>query len=99
MQLALARERGVTPHAIDRDPHQLGAVVVELGEHFVEERQLIAADGTPVGGIEGENHRTAAQLGERERLVRRGVQREVRRGGPRWQDGIVGRRVSCHKCS
>jgi hypothetical protein len=51
--------------AIDRDPKKLGPVIVKLGQDLVVERHLIAADRTPIGGIEGKNdHLSARSLNE-----------------------------------
>src|SRR3712207_9354773 len=53
----------MAPHAVDPDAEQLRVAALELGEHLVEERHLVTADGTPSGGIEGQHPRTSAEIG------------------------------------
>jgi hypothetical protein len=67
----------VTPLAIDRDPEELGVEFLDLGENLVVESHLVAADRTPVGGIEGEDDRPPAKVGEGDGLVRGRVEGEV----------------------
>src|SRR6267142_1752014 len=74
MQLAIVRERLMTPGAVDRDAKKLRAVPAELGQDVVVEAHLVAADRTPVGRVEGKDHAPAGQLVERQRLIRRDVQ-------------------------
>ena len=71
----------VAPHSVDRDAQQLRAVLAEFRQHLVVKRELIAADRTPVRRIEGEDHRSALQLAERQILIRRHAQCEPRSGG------------------
>jgi hypothetical protein len=54
-------------------------VALQLGESLVEERHLVAADWASVGGVEDEDHRTAAQVGELQRLSGGAGEREVGR--------------------
>src|SRR5258705_13410027 len=49
-----------------------------LGQHFVVERHLITAHRTPVGGIEREHHRRAAQFAQRGRCAISGDELEIR---------------------
>ena len=52
----------MAPHAIHRDVDELRTMGVELGVCGVVEGHLIAADGTPDGRIEGQDHRSAAKV-------------------------------------
>src|SRR5207248_10841173 len=70
VELAIAGECGVAPHAVHRDPEELGVVALELRQDFVVEGHLIAAHGAPVRGIEGQDHGPAADTPERHRLTR-----------------------------
>ena len=79
VQLAVARERAVTPHAIHRDPDQLGPVLAELRQDLVVKAHLITADRTPIRGVEREDHGATAELGQRNALVRGALEFEVRR--------------------
>jgi hypothetical protein len=63
----------MTPCAIDRDPHEFGAQAAKLRQDLIEERRLIAADGTPIGGIERKDHGAPAEISERHSLVQHGV--------------------------
>src|SRR5437763_715641 len=80
-QLARLGEGAVAPDAVDGDAQELRVVLLEFAPHLVVQRQLIAADGTPVGGIEDEDDRAAAEIAEANHLMGRGAQLEVRRGG------------------
>src|SRR6266446_2378363 len=77
MQFALAGERSVAPGAIHRDAEQLGAVALELGQDLVVQRHLIAADRTPVRGIERQNHGLAAVVPQRDGLIRGALECEL----------------------
>ena len=56
MQVAVVGEGEVAPDAVDRDAQQLGVELLELRQELVVERQLVAADRAPVGGVEDEDH-------------------------------------------
>src|SRR5438093_9929596 len=92
MEVAVLRERGVAPHAVDRDPQQPGPVLLELRKDLVVQRHLVPADRTPVRGIEGEDHRLALQLPERQLLVGGDGEREIRGGRSALKD--VGHGIS-----
>src|SRR5437868_4992393 len=62
MQLARCGERVVAPGPIDRYANELRAVPLELGEHLVVERHLIAAHRAPVRRIECQDDRVSAEL-------------------------------------
>src|ERR1700730_10092365 len=65
MQVTVVCECRMAPVAIARDPKKLVPVIVKLGQDLVVERHLIAADRTPIGGIEGKNdHLSARSLNE-----------------------------------
>ena len=49
-------------HAIHRDVDEVCTMGVELDVCGVVEGHLIAADGTPVGGIEGQDHRSTTKV-------------------------------------
>src|SRR5271155_255191 len=83
MQLAIERERRMTPGSIDRDSDDPRFVFVELGENLVVQRHLIATDRTPVGRIERHDQWSAAEIAQRHQLVGRAMQREIRRRRPR----------------
>ena len=52
----------MAPHAVHRDVDELVHHGRELGVCGVVKGHLIAADGTLVGGIEGQDHRSAAKV-------------------------------------
>src|SRR5438309_2328456 len=76
------RHRGVrrTLHVIP-----LAHVALKLRKDLVVQHHLVAAHRTPVGRIEREYHRPAAEVPQRDRLVRGAVQREVRCLGPGYE--------------
>src|ERR1041384_6106737 len=78
LELPVGVERRVAPHAVHGNAEELGIIAAEFGEDLVVERHLVSADGTPVGRIEGEAHRLPPEIRERDRLVRRAVEGEVR---------------------
>src|SRR5207245_734567 len=80
VQLAVPGERRVAPDSIDGDTEELGAEARELFTDLVVKRHLVAADGAPIGRIEGQDHRPPAELRQRDLLVRRARQREVGSG-------------------
>ncbi len=84
----------VGPRAIDGDAKQLGSELLELGENFVIEADLVATGGAPVGGIEGENYGFAEQFAKRKSLLRCELQGEVRRLGARSEQPGCFRRSS-----
>jgi hypothetical protein len=55
------------------------------------EGHLVAADGAPVGRVEGKDNRPAAQVAQAELLVRRRVQLEIRRCDPGLEDAARSR--------
>src|SRR5207302_1979416 len=61
-------------------------MLVELGKNLIVERHLIAANRAPVRWIEGEDHRPAAQVRQRQPLIRGDAQLEVRSGCSFGQD-------------
>src|SRR5258705_1274479 len=73
----------MAPDAIDGDTQQFRLVPAELRQYFVVERQLIATDWTPIGRIKGKDDRFASEIAERQPLVRRNSQLEIRRTRPR----------------
>ena len=81
----------MTPGAVDGDAEQLGVVLLELRQDLVVERHLVAADRAPVGRIERQHDGPAAEVRERDRLIRSGVQLEIRRGRADWSKSGVGR--------
>src|SRR6185436_13976983 len=85
VQLAIFGVGDVAPALVDGDGQKLGGVLIELGEDSVVEAELIAADWAPVGRIEGEDHRPAAELGQVNTLVGRGGELESRCRGSRRQ--------------
>ena len=60
-QPAILRVRDVTPRVVDGDAEELRAMVPPLIVQLVIERELIAAHGTPVRGIEHEHDRRAVK--------------------------------------
>ena len=53
VQMALSGKGFVASDAVHRDADELRPVLLELRADFVIERHLVAADRTPVGGVEG----------------------------------------------
>src|ERR1700731_995987 len=81
VQLAILRERIMAPGAIDRDTYDRSLEFVELGQHLIVKRHLIAAHRTPVGRIECHDQWSAAEVTQRDELIGRAMQRKVRRRG------------------
>src|SRR5690606_24640105 len=79
VQPAIPGVRGVAPDAVHGDAEQRGVEASQDRQEFVIEGQLVAADRTPVRRVKGEDDGAASKLSEREELVRRRVQRKVRR--------------------
>jgi hypothetical protein len=77
VKLAVLREGEMAPHAVDRNPENLGAEFAKLRQHLVVERHLVAADGAPVGRIKGEDERLAPKIAERHGLIGRHLQFEI----------------------
>jgi hypothetical protein len=86
VQVAMLGEGLVAPGPVHRNAQELSPMLVELGEHLVVERHLVAADWTPIRGIEGQDDRFALQIAERESLVGGDPQLEVGRGRSFGQD-------------
>src|SRR5204862_27447 len=59
--------------------NELRHVLAEFREQLVEQRQLVAAHGTPVGGVKGENDRPTPRVTQPHLLIRSAVKFEVRR--------------------
>src|SRR5581483_8625177 len=55
LQLAIVLESQVAPGAVDGNAEHFGVVLLDQGHGGAVHRQLVAAYGTPVGGIEDEN--------------------------------------------
>src|SRR5689334_346809 len=68
----------MAPGAVDRDPDNRCAIALKLWEHLAVEGHLVAADRAPVGRVERNDQRPAAEVCERRRLVWRRVKCEVR---------------------
>src|SRR5208282_149959 len=68
----------MAPGAIDRDADDCRLEFVKLGENFIIERHLITAHRTPVGRVERQYQRSAAEVAQRNELVRCTVQRKIR---------------------
>ena len=79
VQVAMLGEGLVAPGPVHRNAQELSPMLVELWEHLVVERHLVAADWTPIRGIEGQDDRFALQIAEREPLVGGDPQLEVGR--------------------
>src|SRR5690606_32168028 len=58
---------------------------MEFSENLVVESHLIAADRTPVRRIKRKDDGPRAKVAQRDGLIRRGSQREVRRPCPGWE--------------
>ena len=86
MQTAVLGISLMAPGAIHRNAEELGAVLAELGEDFIVERQLIAADRTPIGRVEGKDYRLTREVAERQVLIRRDPEGEVGGGRSGRQD-------------
>src|SRR5438034_7580814 len=91
VELAVASERRVAPHAVHRDSEQRRPVALKLGQDLVVKRHLVPAYRAPVGRIERQDHRPAAEIAQRHGLVGGAGEREVGRRRP----GVKG----SHGCS
>src|SRR4051812_22318822 len=87
MDVVVARECSVAPGPINRNPQNGRLMILEFWKDLVVERNLVAANRTPVCRVEDEDHRAAAQLAKRERLVRSDVQCEIGSGSSRREYG------------
>src|SRR5579859_2122482 len=81
MEVAVFSECRMTPWTIDGDAKHFGIELLKLWEDFVIKSHLISADGTPVGGIKGEDNGTSAQVAQAQGLIGSDVQGEVRSFG------------------
>src|ERR1700730_6388286 len=77
-ELPVFREGDVAPGTIDGYAEKLGPEALELGQHLLVERHLVAADRAPVGRVEGENDGPPPEVLEADRLIGGRVQREIR---------------------
>src|SRR5258708_25076513 len=80
-QAALAGEGLMRPRAIDGNTDDLGSVSIELFLQFVVKGHLIAAHRAPIGRIEKNNARPAAEVAQRQLSIGQSRQRESRRLG------------------
>src|SRR5579864_5823509 len=87
LQVAVVGESFVGPHTVDRDAEKFGVEFRELGKNFIVEGHLIAADRAPVGGIEGENYRAAAEFAKSEALIGSYGKTEFWSGSSRGKNG------------
>ncbi len=85
MKPAVLGERLVAPDPVHGNAEQRRAELVEFREELIVEPHLVAADGTPVGGIEGEDDGLSAVFVEGEFLVGGGDEGEGGGGGSRGQ--------------
>ena len=76
VQATGGREGAVTPDPVDRDADDGRAMLAELREDLVVQRDLIAADRAPVRRVEHEDDRLPLEVGQRHGLIRRRGQRE-----------------------
>ena len=74
-------EGELAPHPVHRDAEQLRLHAGHLAHQPVEVRELVGARGIPVGGIEREDDRLAAQVAEPHAAPAGLAEHEVRRGG------------------
>src|SRR4030095_16911298 len=77
MKITVLPVSAVTPCAINGDAQQICLVALELRQAFVVERHLVAADGTPICRVKGENDRASAKVFQRKLLIGRGWKRKV----------------------
>src|SRR5258708_3446687 len=89
LEPAVLLEREVAPDAVDRDPEQLGAELPEFRQDLVIERHLVAADGAPVRRIKREDDGAPEELAERDLLIGRAVQAELRSARAGGQDPLL----------
>ena len=75
--MPVPRKSGMTPRPVYRDPHDLGAVLVKLGENLVVQRDLVATHRAPVGRVEYEDDWSSSELAQTKYLVGRRVKGEV----------------------
>ena len=69
----------MAPRAVNRNANEIGTELVKLRKHFVVQRHLIAAYRTPVSRIKRDDKRSPSKLRERDCLIGRCVQGEIRR--------------------
>src|SRR5437870_3124869 len=76
----------MAPNAVHRNSQELSVESVELGQDLIVEGHLVPAHRAPVGWIKSQDHRPASQFLERQGLVGRDVQSEIRRRRARRQN-------------
>src|SRR2546422_11764423 len=69
----------MTPDSVHGDSEEFRVELPEFGHQLRIESQLVAADGAPIRGIEAEHHRPTEKISERDMLIRRRLEGEVRR--------------------
>src|SRR5437870_12044585 len=82
VQAAIFRKCQMTPDSVHGDSEEFGIELPEFRHQLRIESQLVAADGAPIRGIEAKHHRPAEKIPERDMLIRRRLEGEVRRFGP-----------------
>jgi len=87
-QAQATSERRVTPDTVDGDAYQLCLMPVEQFACVVVQGSLIATDRAPVSRVEEQDHRTAAQVAQAQRIT-----------GSAWQLEIWRRGSWCENCS
>ena len=75
------RERHVAPRPVHAHAQELRPVLLELREDLVVQRHLVPADRAPVRRVKRQDHRLAAEVAQRDALVRGAGEREVGGGG------------------
>lgn len=68
----------MAPRAVDRNTDELGAELLELWKHFVVKGHLVTADWAPIRRIKGKHDWLATKFAQREPLVWRAAQFEIR---------------------
>src|SRR5262245_10827636 len=97
MQPTILRKGCMTPCPVYGNSEKIRAVPLKLGKNFVVQRHLIATDGAPIRRIKSKNHRPPTEFAEGQFLIRRGVEREIRRWCSRTQN--LGHKTPFIACS
>ena len=69
----------MTPDSVHGDSEEFSVELPEFGHQLCVESELVAADGALIRGIEAKHHRPTEKIPERDVLIRRGLEGEVRR--------------------
>ena len=81
MQVAVTRKCRMALYPVDPNAQEFRVVLVKLRKNFIVERHLIPVNRASVGRVECQDDWLSPQIREREVLIGRDPQREIRCNG------------------